>query len=84
MKYPSVWKTNVAVDYRLPLGIIATGEVIYNKVINGVRYIDANLKAPTQQFNGVDDREKFVAYGNNGPLATSQVNIDRFINHSSD
>jgi len=80
LKYPSVWKTNVAVDYRLPLGIIATGEVIYNKVINGVRYIDANLKAPTQQFNGVDDREKFVAYGNNGPLATSQVNIDRFIN----
>jgi hypothetical protein len=80
LKYPSVWKTNIAVDYKLPFGLIATGEVIFNKVVNGLRYIDANLKAPNSTFTGIDDRERFPAYGSNGNAQTSQVNIDRFYN----
>jgi hypothetical protein len=80
LKYPSVWKTNVAVDYKLPFGFIATGEIIYNKVINGLRYVDANLKAPSATFAGDDSRDQFPAYGGNGATATSPVNVARFYN----
>lgn len=80
LKFPSIWKTNIAVDYRLPFNIIATGEIIYNNVINGVRYIDANLRPHSTNFSGNDNRGQFPIGGPNGPLATSPVNVARFYN----
>lgn len=80
LKYPSVWKTNIAVDQKLPFGLIGTVEVLYNKTLQGLRYIDANLKAPTSTYNGVDNRDRFPAYGSNGATATSPVNVARFYN----
>jgi hypothetical protein len=82
LKYPLVWKTNLAIDQRLPGGIIATAEVIYNKTINGLRYVDANLKAPDRTLTGADTRPRFPASGVSGSQgpATSPVNIARFTN----
>ncbi len=60
-KFPQVWKTNIAVDYKLPLGIVATGEFMYNKNVNAVIYNNYNLGAPISTgFSGPDNRARFA------------------------
>ena len=60
-KFPQVWRTNLAVDHRLPWGITGTGEFIYNKDVNGIYYINANLPAPQAAFTGVDARPRWTS-----------------------
>ncbi|WP_333819076.1 TonB-dependent receptor [Ohtaekwangia sp.] len=71
LKYPKVWKSNIAVDQRLPLGLIATAEFIYNKNIQALRYIDANLNGPDRTFTGDDTRGRFPASGLSGSAASA-------------
>lgn len=78
LKYPTVWKSNLAIDQQLPFGVIFTVEGLYNKTLQGLRYIDANLKGPDRQFAGVDIRDRFPASGLSGSAATTA----RFINPS--
>lgn len=47
LKFPSTWKSSLAVDLKLPLGLIATIEGIYNKDINSVVARNMNLVDPT-------------------------------------
>ncbi len=42
-KVPQVFRTNLATDFKLPLGIVATLEGIYSKTLNNVVYSDINL-----------------------------------------
>jgi hypothetical protein len=80
LKYPSLWKSSIAVDQKLPFGFIGTFEFMYNKTLQGLRYIDANLKGPDRNFEAADKRDRFPAYGSNGATAASAVNIARFYN----
>ncbi len=58
-KFPQVWRTNIAADKKLPLGIIATTEFILNKNINAVYYINANQKPSVGEFVGPDNRPRY-------------------------
>ena len=59
-KFPQVWRNDIAVDRRLPGGWTGTVEFIYNKDVNGISYINANLAAPTTRFAGADTRPRWV------------------------
>jgi hypothetical protein len=59
-KFPQTWRTNIAVDRMLPLGLVFTGEVLYNRDVNGMYYINANLPAAQSRFVGPDNRLRWV------------------------
>lgn len=76
-RFPQVWRTNLGVDYLLPLGIVATFDGIYTKTLAGISYINANLRPATRTFAGPDNRLRFDGTANNAnrlnPNVTSNV-----------
>jgi hypothetical protein len=74
-QFPQVWRSNIAVDRRLPGGFTGTAEFIYNRDVNGMYYINANLPAAQTTYTGVDKRARWVgtacsATGNAGGCVT--------------
>jgi hypothetical protein len=59
-KFPETWRSNIAVDRRLPWGLVGTGEFIFNKDVNGMLYYNANLPAAQSAYTGVDNRPRWV------------------------
>lgn len=70
LKFPSTWKSSLAVDYTLPWGIQATLEGIYNSDINAVVAKNVNLVDP--------ERLNVSGYGDNRYIYPA-ANIDRYI-----
>ena len=58
--FPQVWRTDIAVDHRLPWDLVATFEAIYNRDLNGIYYINANLPAAQSAFTGADTRMRWT------------------------
>jgi hypothetical protein len=58
-KFPQQWRSNIAIDQKLPFDLVGTAEFIYGREINGIAYINANLKAPDSSFTGSDMRPRW-------------------------
>jgi hypothetical protein len=58
-KFPQIWRSNIAIDRRLPGNLTATAEILYNKDVNGVYYINANLPPAPTAFVGPDNRPRW-------------------------
>ena len=72
-KFPQVWRTNIAVDHKLPFGFTGTGEFIYNRDVNGVYYINANLPAAQSAFVGEDNRPRYTSNRINSNITSNIV-----------
>jgi hypothetical protein len=79
---PQLLRSNFAVDYRLPLGIVATVEGIYSKTLNDVLPMDINLVNPTGTLEG-DGRPVFPAF-NTAVTPTNPVSGPRRFRNGQD
>ncbi len=77
-RFPQIWRFNVAVDRRLPLGLVSTTEYIYNRDVNGLSYINANLPAAQSAFVGVDNRPRWAgaACNTNPPISPCVTRVN--------
>ncbi|WP_285057410.1 TonB-dependent receptor [Pedobacter ginsengisoli] len=50
-RLPQTLRSNLAADIKLPAGIVATLEAIYNQSLNNVNYADINIKGRTGTLN---------------------------------
>ena len=82
-KFPQAWKTNIAIDQKLPFGFIGTAEFITNKSLNAVHYYSANLDAPIGKFVGVDNRNAY-ARNDNGVRINDNVSNAVVLTNKSD
>ena len=55
-KSPTVWRSNLAVDQQLPSGFVATGELLYTDVVDGVQWQSLNRAPFAASSNTVDGR----------------------------
>ena len=65
-KYPQILRGNIAIDQKLPYGIIGSLEFIYTKTLNNVLWKDVNLKPSTANATGTPDDRPLFNYKNNG------------------
>ena len=66
-KFTQVWRSDLAIDKKLPWGMVGTLEGLYSTEVNGAYYINANLPAAPTKFTGADQRLRW-------PTGTNRVN----------
>ena len=75
-RFPQVWKTNIAVDQKLPFGLVGSVDFLYNRFLNTALYFDANLEPATGKFTGPDTRDRFPGSGLTGANLTNAIRIN--------
>ncbi|MBB5637953.1 hypothetical protein HDE68_003878 [Pedobacter cryoconitis] len=79
LKYPKIWRTNLAIDQQLPFGIIGTLEASYTKDINAVYHQNLVLSDTYNTLPGVEGQIRYTSNNrtsNNGsPVSAANPNI---------
>lgn len=75
-KLPRVWRSNLALDYTFPYGIVATIEGIYSKTLNDVVYRDLNLVEQSGTLPGADNRFVYPSARRINPDYTNIILLD--------
>ncbi|WP_354305365.1 TonB-dependent receptor [Pedobacter sp. UYP1] len=78
-KVPQIWRSSLAVDYKLPGGLVATVDGLYTKSLNEVFHRDANLVNPTSNLTGSGDTRPYFPGGNLNrinPFLTNAIVFD--------
>lgn len=65
--FPKLWRTDIGVDQELLFGMIGTVEYMYNRDLDGIYYINANLPAAQGAFVGADNRMRWVGLSCGAP-----------------
>jgi hypothetical protein len=81
-KFPQTWRTNIGLDRRIVWGMTATGEFIYNRDVNGMAYINANLPAAQTVFAGPDGRPRYTSNRINNAAGNQVVENIVLLNQS--
>ncbi|MDP5172399.1 MAG: TonB-dependent receptor [Bacteroidia bacterium] len=72
-RVPQVLKFNVALDQKLPWGVIGNVDLIYNKTLNNVAYQNLNLTEPIYQLEGTGDNRPIYNRGSLVDPTYSQI-----------
>lgn len=75
-KFLQIWRSNLATDAQLPLGIVATLDFIYSKNVNGYLYYNVNEREASATFSGPDNRPRYPGVGLSGNALNSAVRIN--------
>ncbi|MFI5452723.1 TonB-dependent receptor domain-containing protein [Pedobacter sp. UC225_61] len=75
LKFPQTWKSSLALDVKLPGGIIGTLEGIYGKDLNAAVAVNVNLKDPASL--------NIAGYPDNRPFYSSSVTTRQAVNTTS-
>ena len=73
-RFPKLWRTDIGFDKKLPWGIIGTADFMYNRDLDGIYYINANLPAAQSAFVGADSRLRWVGVSCAAPTTGPCVN----------
>ncbi len=76
-KFPQVWRTNIAIDQKLPGGIIGSFDFAITKDLNAVYHQNVNLPDPANTAAGADNRPiyyKTFPGGTSNSTANTRLN----------
>lgn len=74
-KLPQVWRSNLALDFRLPGDVVGTVEGVYSKTLNDIYYKDLNLTAPVGTLVGPDNRPIYANSTGGRRVNASYTNV---------
>lgn len=60
-KLPQVFKASLALDHKLPYGILFSGDFTYNDNMSAIKYENLNIQEPTTFLTGADNRPRYNA-----------------------
>ncbi|MBR3303008.1 MAG: TonB-dependent receptor [Bacteroidales bacterium] len=72
-RMPQVWRTNLAVDIKLPWNMVLTLEEIFTKDINAVMQKNINMEYPTAFYKGSDRRPYWGTQKINGTVGSAML-----------